>query len=69
MTHCDFSARSARHQWVRQRSEQVCRKKDKDHMEFLCELYETQVARGRYIVHELKSEAKPRMKCVTRIRG
>ena len=60
ITHCDFSARSARDDmrhiigssepdviilsdkdWNRR-----CRKKDKDHMEFLCELYEQQVARG-----------------------
>ena len=27
------------------------RKKDKDHLEFLCELYEAQVARVRYYVH------------------
>ena len=35
-----------------------CRKKDKDHMKFLCELYEAQVARSRYFVHELTSEVK-----------
>ena len=38
----------------------VCRKKDKDHIEFLCEMYEAQVARGRYFVHELTSEVTSR---------
>ena len=33
-------------------------------MEFLCELYEAQVARGRYFVHELPSEVDSRMQCV-----
>ena len=36
-------------------------------MEFLCELYEAQVARGRHFVHELTSETNSRMKCVTKI--
>ena len=40
---------------------------DKDHMEFLCELYEAQAARARYIVHELTSEVNSRMKCVAKI--
>ena len=44
-----------------------CKKKDKDHMEFLCELYEAQAASGRYFVHELAPEVISRMKCVTRI--
>ena len=44
-----------------------CRKKDKDHMEFLCELYEAQVARGCYFVHELTSEVDSRMQCVAKI--
>ena len=26
-----------------------CRKKDRDHIEFLCDLYEAQVARGRIL--------------------
>ena len=38
-----------------------CRKKDKDHIEFLCELYEEQVARGRCFVHE------PRMRCMAKV--
>ena len=38
----------------------------KDHMEFLCGLYEAKVARGRHFVHELTSEVNSRMKCVTR---
>ena len=54
MTHCDFSVRSARDEMrhiigssepdviVGSDNDQnmVCRKKDKDHVEFLCELYE-----------------------------
>ena len=58
MTHCDFSVRSAHIigssepdviSWVRQRSEQVdAERRTKDHMEFLCELYEAETARGRY---------------------
>ena len=42
-------------------------KKDKDHVEFLCDLYEPQKACGRYIVHELTLEVNSRMKCVTKI--
>ena len=34
-----------------------CKKHDKDHIEFLCELYEAHLAQGRYFVHELTSEA------------
>ena len=37
---------------------------DKDHIEFLCELYEAQAAQGRYFVHELTSEVNSRKKCV-----
>ena len=68
MTHCDFGARSTRdevRQTIRGSEPDViigsdkdqnrrCKKKDKDHTEFLCELYEAQAARGRYFVHELK---------------
>ena len=36
-------------------------------MEFLCELYEAQVARGRHFVHELTSEVNSRMQCVAKI--
>ena len=72
MTHCDFSVRSARDE-MRQIIESSepdvivgsdrdqnrgCTKKEKDHMEFLCELYEAKVARGRYFVHgaDVRSE-------------
>ena len=44
-----------------------CKKKDKDHMEFLCELYEAQAACGRPFVHELTSDVNSRMKCVAKI--
>ena len=70
MTHCDFSWKSVRGE-VRhiigssepdviigsdRDQNRRCRKKDKDHVAFLCELYEAQVARGRYFVQELTSE-------------
>ena len=42
------------------------RKEHKDHMEFLCDLYDAQVASGRYCVHEQTSAAHSRM-CVARI--
>ena len=76
MTHCDFGARSTRDE-MRQiigssepdviigsdkDQNRRCKKKDKDHMEFLCELYEARAARGRYFVHELTSEVNSRMK-------
>ena len=81
MTHCDFSGRPARDEMRhiigsggpdviivsdRDRNRE-CRKTDRDHMEFLCELYEAQVARDRYFVHELTSEVNSRMKCVAKI--
>ena len=44
-----------------------CKKKDCYHVEFLRELHEAQVARGRYFVHELTSQANSRMKCVMMI--
>ena len=70
MTHYDFSVWSAREEMrhIVGRSEpdviigsdkdltSGCKKKDKDHMEFLFELYEAQTAFGRYFVHELTSE-------------
>ena len=80
-THYDFSVRAARDEMRhiigssepdviigsdRDRNWE-CRKKDKDHIEILCELYEAQVARGRYFVHELTSELNSRMKCVAKI--
>ena len=42
-------------------------KKDRDRMEFLCELYEAQAARGRHFVHELTSEVNSRLRCVAKI--
>ena len=44
-----------------------CNKKDKYHMEFMCELYEAQAACGRHFVHELTSEVNSRMKGVAKI--
>ena len=80
MTHCDFSGRprdEMRHIIGSSEPEVIirsdrdrnrgCRKKDKDQIEFLCELYEAQVARGRYFVHELTSEVNSRLKCVAKI--
>ena len=80
-THCDFSVRSARdetrHIIGRSKADVTigsdkdqnrgCRKKEKDHVEFLCELYESQVARGRHFVHQLTSEVNSRMQCVAKI--
>ena len=81
LTNCDFSERPARDQMrhIIGRAEpdviigsdkdrnRGCKKKDKDHLEFLCELYEAQAAQGRYFVHELTSEASSRMKCMEKI--
>ena len=81
MRHCDFSAKSARDgmRHIIGSSEpdviigsdrdqnRRCRKKDKDHKEFLCEPYEAQVARGRYFVHELTSEVNSRKRCVAKV--
>ena len=81
MTHCDFSVRSARDEMRHiigssepdviigfdKDQNQGCRKKGKDHLEFLCELYEAQAAYGRCFVRELTSEVNSTMKCVTRI--
>ena len=67
MTHCDFSVTSARYEMRHiigssepdviigsdKDQNRGCKKKDKDHMEFLCEMYEAQAARGRC---ELTSE-------------
>ena len=80
MTHCDISVRSARDELRHiigssepdviigsdKAQNMLCRKK-KDHMEFLCELYEAQVARDRYFVHELTSEVNSRIQCVAKI--
>ena len=81
MTNCDFSERPARDEMrhIIGSSEpdviigsdkdrnRGCKEKDKDHIEFLCELYEAQVAQGRYLVHELTSEASSRMQCTVKI--
>ena len=81
MTHCHFSARAARDEMrhIIGSSEpdviigsdkdrnRGCRNKDKDHIEFLCELFEAQVARGRYFVHELTSEVNSGMRCVAKV--
>ena len=81
MTHCDFGARLARYEMrhIIGRSEpdviigsdkdqnNGCKKKDKDHMEFQCELNEAQAACGRCFVHELTSEVNSRMRCVAKI--
>ena len=81
MTQCDFSVRSAREETRHiiggtepdviigsdKDQNRGCKKKDKDHMEFLCELYEAQAARGRYFVHELTSEVNSRMRCVAKV--
>ena len=76
MTSCDFSERLARDE-MRHKPDVItgsdkdrnrgCKKKDKDHLEFLCEQYEAQAAQGRYFVHELTSEASSRMKCMGKI--
>ena len=64
MTNCDFSARPARDEMrhITGSSEpdviigsnkdpnRGCKKKDKDNIEFLCELYEAQAAQGRCFV-------------------
>ena len=44
-----------------------CRKKGKDHMEFLCAQYEAHVERGRHFVHELSSQVNSRIQCVAKI--
>ena len=80
MANCDFSERWARDGMRHiiggsepdviigsDKDRNRCKKKDKDHIEFLCELYEAQAAQGRYFVHELTSEASSRMKCVVKI--
>ena len=81
MTNCDFSERPARDEMrhIIGSSEpdviigsdkdrnRGCKEKDKDHIEFLCELYEAQAAQGRYLVHELTSEASSRMQCTVKI--
>ena len=81
MTNCNFSERRARDEIGHiigssepdviivsdKDRDRGCKKKDKDHIEFLCELYEAQAAQGRYFVHELTSEASSRMKCLVKI--
>ena len=81
ITHCDLSVKLGRDEMRHiigssaldviigsdRDQKRVCRKKDKDHIEFLCELYEAQVARGRYSVHELTSEVNSRMRCMAKV--
>ena len=81
MTHCDFSVRSAPDEMRHiiggsefdviigsgKDQDRGCEREDKDHMEFLCELYEAQVACGRCFVHDQTSEVNSRIRCVTRI--
>ena len=81
MTHCDFSAKTARDEMRHiiggseldviigsdKDQNRGCKKRDKDHLEFLRELYDAQVSRGRYFVHELTSEMNSRMVCVMKI--
>ena len=83
MTNCDFSERPARDEMRHiigsseldviigsdKERNRRCKKKDRDHLEFLCELHETQAVQGRCFVHELTSEASSRMKCVGKIMG
>ena len=81
MTHCDFSVKSARDEMRHiigssepnviigsdRDQNRECRKRDKDHTGFLCELYEAQVARGRYFVHDLTSEVNSRVRCIAKV--
>ena len=78
MTPRDFTTRSARDEMRRvvgssapdatvgsdKDQNRRCRKKDEDHVKYLCDLYEAQAARGR---HELASIVNLRMKCVMKI--
>ena len=82
MTHCDFTARAARDEMRhiigsiepdviigsdRDQNRMSAERRTRNHIKFLCELYEAQVARGRYFVHELTSEVNSRMKCVAKV--
>ena len=81
MTNCDFSERRARDEMTHiigssepdviigsdKDRNRGCKKKDKDYIEFLCELYEAQAAQARYFMHELTSEASSIMKFMGRI--
>ena len=81
MTHRDFCVKSARDETRHiigsseldviigsdREQNRGCRKKDKDHLEFLCELHEAQVARGRHFVHELTSEVNLRERCMAKV--
>ena len=65
MTHCDFSAKSARDEM-----RQIIGSSGHDvivHKESPCGLYEAQVARGRYFVHERTSEVNSRMRCMAKV--
>ena len=75
VTQCDFSTGSARDEMrgvvgssapdvivgSDKNQNRGCRKKDKDHVKFMCELYDAQAARGRYFVLEPASVVNPRM--------
>ena len=83
MTRCNFSVRSAREEMrhvIRSSEPDViigsdkdqwrgCKKRDKDHMKFFCELYEVQEACGRHFVHAQTSEVNSWMQCVAMING
>ena len=78
MTHCDASVRSARDKMKHnigsnepdviiashKDQKKVCKNKAQKNT---WKLYEAQVARGRYFVHELSSEVYSRMECVAKI--
>ena len=67
MTHCNFSARSARDEMSPMSSLALTKMRTGAHTWNSCELYEAQVARGQYFVHELMSEVNSRMHSVTRV--
>ena len=77
MTHCDFSVKSARDEMTSLEAVSLMSslgltgirtgEKDKDHIECVRELYEAQVARGRYFVHELTSEVNSRVRYVAKV--
>ena len=81
MTHYDISAKTARDEMRHiiggsepdfiigsdKDQNRGCKKRDKDHLEFLCELHEAQEARGRHFVHELTSEVNSKTGCVLKI--
>ena len=76
MTHCDFSVKSARDEMRHiigssepdviigsdRDQNRECRKKDKDHDKFLCEL-----SRGRHFVLKPTSEVNSRRRCMAKV--